>query len=139
MDKIAISNITEIIKRAFDFQEPKKSFTPLSSDLIGILILHLNLLEEVNKTRQDIMDISYINIFDPIRIALEDNIDIIVRIISEITNRKIKIHSALKNDTVWKISKKYNTSISEVCELNHIRNIFSLDENKTIIVPIHIN
>lgn len=136
MDKEHESSILDIIKRNLEINNSNKHFSMLSHEFYELFNSHHRLVENLKMLEKSLTETNLNSTLENIKNSLEVNLKHIMEILSQLTNRSFFIYITTNDDTLWKISKKFNSNIEEICELNNIKNVFKIEESKVLLIPI---
>jgi hypothetical protein len=136
MDKNYVSSILEIIKRNLDANNSQKHFSLLSHEFYELFNNHYNLVKNVDVLEKSFTRSGLATELDNLRSSLEGNLRYIIEILGQLTNRKFVIYVTTEGDTLWKLAKRFNSNIDEICELNNIKSVFRLEEEKVLLIPV---
>jgi hypothetical protein len=129
-----MNKVIESVKRLFIIRNI--FFNSLVIEFIVLLDYHYAALKYISLIKDQDTSAFFLNGLEEIKVTLEKNIDAIICIIGRIINRRILVHITVQGDSIYKLSKKYSSSMWEIFELNKLDDIFILEENKHILVPV---
>ncbi len=115
---------------------PKPFFDPICEEFIALYHTHYIMIQNLAKLSVMSEGTDFEKELKSILINLGSNNQEIINIIGRITSRKIEVYTVEKKDTLHNIAKKFNADLRELYELNGLKNIFSLNETQTLLVPI---
>lgn len=135
-----VSNLARSLTEKLSARAPVKAFNKLPEGLVDLFISHCALLFSIKNIRQNTKTAELQNILEIMTEKLNENTDILLYLIGNLTDRDIKLHQTLEDDTPWKLAKSYNAELHEICELNNLENILKPYEKKLLLIPVkHVN
>ena len=113
----------------------EKAFNKLPAGLVDLYIGHYELLFSFKNIRQNTLETELLDILDIMAEKLNENSDILLSLINDLTNRDIQLHHTVESDTLWKLSKSYKSEMYEICEINNLGNVLKPYEKKYLLIP----
>ncbi|MCX8128568.1 MAG: LysM peptidoglycan-binding domain-containing protein [Clostridia bacterium] len=136
IDKEYICSILDTVKRNLEKNNSQRHFSQLSQDFYELFSSHYVLINSLDLQKKALKETHLITALENIRCSLEGNLKLIIEILEQLTDRTFIIYVTADSDTLWKTARRFNCSIEEICELNSIKNVFKLEENKVLLIPV---
>lgn len=104
--------------------------------MADLYIKHHQLASELRDVGQSTSEAALSHYLEALARNLDTNMEIILQITGDLTNRKILPYETSEDDTLWKLSKKHTSEIQEICDINNIKDILRPYEKKILLIPV---
>ena len=99
-------------------------------------INHYDLKSELKNLAQNNPDPALAGIFEAMVLNLDTNMEVLLKMAGDLANRKVLVHETSEDDTLWGLSRKYDSEIQEICEINNVKNVLKPNEKRFLLIPL---
>lgn len=136
MSKNPLSDIRELLAKAIFARASERAFSKLPTGLTDLYINHYDLKSELKNLAQNNPDPALAGIFEAMVLNLDTNMEVLLKMAGDLANRKVLVHETSEDDTLWGLSRKYDSEIQEICEINNVKNVLKPNEKRFLLIPL---
>lgn len=135
MDNTKASEFMGAVRQNLNFLSPDRAFSPAAHDLASLYIAYSEFHKSVAIVKSSATDASLLQKLESITHSVENGMELLIEAIEQVTNRKIAVYVASESDNIFQIARRFNADLRELFELNKTNKLFSIEENKPVLVP----
>lgn len=128
--------LMEVLKKNIEPIKKNSIFPQEAKEMAQLHHNYYELLLKIKELKDSTNDQKLSKILSDSQDSIDISMKLLIEAIAYITERRIIIHQTSKSDNIWKVARSYDVEVHELFELNIIRKLFYLDENRPILIPL---